>query len=185
MRPRHFLACLWLLATGVHAQTLKPGLWEVTLQSTSESGLIEKSMESVRKSIEKLSPQQRRAYEAKMAQNATQFNAGNMTRKMCLNAEMAAKNAAVPHAGEIDKNGCTVADVSRQANTIRASFFCPYDEVHGERRVEFDSMNRHIVRDVNTMYLPMTTNGKSDLITAVSSLKFISSDCGDIKPAKE
>lgn len=183
MRLQHSLACLWLLAFSTHAQTLKPGLWETTIKSTSESGQLEKSMAAALKSIEKLPKDQRLAHEAKMAKNAAQFNAGNMTMKMCLTPAMAAEKVALPQAGALDKNGCTVADISRQANTIRSSFFCPYGDVHGERLVELDGTSRHIVRDVRTMYVPMTTKGKADLFTTVSSVTFISPQCGDIKPA--
>lgn len=184
MKLSFYFSCLWLIAFITHAQTLKPGLWETTIKSTSESGQLEKSMPAALKSIEKLPKEQRLTHEDKMAKNAAQSNTENMTMKMCLTPAMAAEKVALPQAGAVDKNGCTLADVSRQANTIRPSFFCPYGDVHGERLVKLDGTSRHIVRDVSTMYVPMTTKGKADLFTTVSSVTFISPQCADIKPEK-
>ena len=153
---------------------------------TSESGRMEKSMAWALKSIEKLPKEKRKALEAKMAQNAVQWNGPNMALKACLPPAMAKDGAEpLPQEGGKNQNGCTIANVSRESNNIRSSFFCANDDSHGERLIELDRANRFIVREISTMYIPITFEGKEELLTILSSFKFLSAACGDIKPSNE
>jgi len=78
MKLQYFFGLLLLGTLSGHTQTLKPGLWEVGSKMTSESGRMEKSMDSALKSIEKLPKKKRHAYEAKLAQHAAQWDGPNI-----------------------------------------------------------------------------------------------------------
>lgn len=165
-----------------HTQTLKPGLWQVDSKRTSESGRIEKFMASFLKSIEKLPESKRKAYEAKLAQYGAQLNGTRLSVKACITPAMDSEGVEpLPIEGGMNQNGCTIANVSREATIIRSSFFCA-DDSHGERLIELDRENKFIVQDISTVFTTITFEGRQEHVTVVWSNKFISAACGNIKP---
>src|SRR5690606_31028101 len=93
------LVCLGLLVTPVAAQTMKPGLWEITnkMGDSGESGAkMAAAMEQMQKQMASMSPEQRKQMEKMMAQQGVNMSpgaaGGGMSARVCITKEMAARN---------------------------------------------------------------------------------------------
>ena len=67
MKPHYLAAALVAFASAAGAQTLKPGLWEVTNKMQSSSGQMEQSMAQMQQQMASMPPEQRKMVEEMMA----------------------------------------------------------------------------------------------------------------------
>jgi len=93
------IVCFGLIATPAAAQTMKPGLWEITnkMGGSGESGAkMAAAMEQMQKQMASMSPEQRKQMKKMMAQQGVNMApgaaAGGMAVRVCITKEMAARN---------------------------------------------------------------------------------------------
>lgn len=164
---------LSLCATG---QTIKPGLWEMSSKMSSSSGEMEKGMAQMQKQLASMPPEQRKMMEAMMAKQGVGINMSPdaMAIKVCITEEMAQRNAfAAKQPGD-----CQHTQTPRSGNTMKFSFVCKQPPSSGEGEVTFISPEAY----TQTMTVTTERKGKSETIKSSGGGKFLSADCGSIKP---
>jgi len=175
------LVCLGLMITPVAAQTMKPGLWEITnkMGGSGESGAkMAAAMEQMQKQMASMSPEQRKQMEKMMAQQGVNMSpgtaGGGMSTKICISKEMAARNETPAQT----RGDCKHEQMQKSGNTTKFKFTCTKPPSTGEGEVTMNSSESY------TMKMKMTSQakGKPEQMTMDAQGKFLSSDCGSIKP---
>jgi len=176
-----FLHGIWITgllasaAANTVAQTMKPGLWEITSKMADSSGEVAAALAEVQKEMEKLPPEQRKMMESVMAQNGASLGVagGAMTVKICLTPEMIKQNDLAQ-----DQDNCKHSTSPRVGNTIKFSVTCSNPTSSGEGVITISSPEAYRTQ----MTLKTTQNGKTETMKLDSSSRFVSGNCGNIKP---
>jgi hypothetical protein len=180
MKPRLLAAsAVWMVLVGgtASAQTLKPGLWEMSHKTQTGSGEMEKAMAEAQKQMANLPPEQRKMMQDMMAKQGVSMSAGGgMAIKVCLTKEMIERNEV---AGQQSQQGdCKSTSSPRAGNSMKVSFSCSKPPSSGEGQVTFVSPEAYSMQmTVNT-----TVAGKSETLKMDSGGKWLGSDCGSVKP---
>ncbi len=174
-----------LLATGLTvfpaaAQTMKPGLWEVTSKMGGDHGSkMAAAQEQMQKQLAAMPPEQRKQMEKMMAQQGMGMPGaapgGGMSARVCISKEMAARNEAPPQQGD-----CKQESMQKSGNTTKFKFSCSKPPATGEGEVTLQSPEAY------TMKLKTVTQakGRPETMTMESQGKWIAADCGKLKPVK-
>jgi hypothetical protein len=179
MNPHHLLAAaLAVLASAAGAQNLKPGLWEVTHQMQTGSGQMENSMAQMQQQMASMPPEQRKMMEDMMAKQGVKMGKGQgpgqgMSVQVCLTKEMVEKNELPAQQGD-----CTTTHQSRSGNTMKMAFSCTNPPSTGEGQVTFKGPESYSMN----MLMSSTVGGKPEKMKMEGTGKWLSSDCGKIKP---
>lgn len=162
-------------ALGAAAQTLKPGLWEITNKMSSSSGQVEKAMTEAQKQLASMPPEQRRMMEEMMAKQGVGLGqgAGVTAVKVCMTREMVAHDEVITQQGD-----CKRSNSSRSGNTLKFSFACTKPPSSGEGQVTFVSPQAYTMK----MTLNSAASGKPEIMNLDATGKFLSAECGSIKP---
>ena len=173
-----FLAAFSLaLATGASAQSTKPGLWEINTKMQSASGEMEKAMANMEKQLAGMSPEQRKQMQDMMARQGMSLGTsggGGMSMKTCLTKEMAERNE-LPQQQQGD---CKTTQSPRSGNTMKISYTCTQPPSSGEGVMTFNGDTAYTMK----MNTTTTVKGKPEKMTMDASGKWLSADCGNIKP---
>ena len=173
------LACLLAMATAAmpaQAQNLQPGLWELNSTMQSSSGAMEKAMTEAQKQMAALPPEQRKMMQDLMAKQGVAMGAGGpgaMVAKVCMTAEMLARNEIVTQQGD-----CKSQHAPRVGNTMKFSFSCSKPPSSGDGEVTFDGPKSYQSR----MNVKTSAGGKTETMAMQSQGKWLATDCGSIKP---
>ncbi len=163
-------------ALDAHAQTMKPGLWEMTSKVQSGSGEMEKAMAEAQKQMAAMTPEQLKMMQDMMAKQGVSMGtnaAGAMAIKLCMTKEMVDNNDIVQQEGD-----CKITNSPRTGNTMKVSFVCTKPPSSGEGQVTFTSPEAYSSKmTVNT-----TSGGKSEKTTMEGQGKWLSAECGAVKP---
>lgn len=176
--PSLFLAPLLLLCSATaFAQTTAPGLWEMQ-HKVGGNPEMDKAMADMQKQLAAMPPAQRKQMEAMMGQSGMSIGAGGtVTMKVCITPEMAARSE-LPSQTEGD---CTTTITSRSGNTLKAKFACKNPPSTGEGTYTFNGDKSYAMK----MAMQTTRNGKPESMTMEGQGKWLSADCGRIKPIPE
>lgn len=174
------LVCMGLMITPVAAQTMKPGLWEITnkMGGSGDSGAkMAAAMEQMQKQMASMPPEQRKQMEKMMAQqgvNMAPGAGGGMSVRVCITKEMAARNETPAQT----RGDCKHEQMQKSGNTTKFKFTCTKPPSSGEGEVTMNSSESY------TMKMKMTSQakGKPEQMTMDAQGKFVSSDCGSVKP---
>jgi hypothetical protein len=157
-------------ATAAQAQGhIKPGLWENTITMKSDNP----AMEQMKARMAAMSPEQRAQME-KLIPGMAPGGAPNSIR-VCITKEQAARDITP------DNNGrCSRTNVVRSGDTTQFDFACKSarSDVSGHGSFTRISDNAYTATSTAAMVTKSTTTHMTSDITS----KFISSDCGDVKP---
>jgi hypothetical protein len=162
---------------GIQAQTIKPGLWEITTQMQGPAGgQIAGAMSEMQKQMDSMPPEQRKMMQDMMAKQGVQLGAtgnGGLAVKMCMTQEMVDRSEFGGHQGD-----CTHTSSARMGNTQKYSFTCTKPPSSGEGQVTFNG------REAYTMQMSVTSTikGKPEKMDMQGAGKWLGSDCGAIKP---
>ncbi|AMO23477.1 DUF3617 domain-containing protein [Ramlibacter solisilvae] len=166
---------LLALSCAAGAQSLKPGLWEVT-QKTQAGGQMNDAMAQMQKEMANMPPDQRKMVEAMMARQGAGMGGGGagMTVKMCMTKEMVERNQVTqPPQGD-----CKTTVQPRSGNTMKMSFSCANPPSSGEGQMTFTSPEAYSMKmKVNT-----TAAGQPQKVSMDTSARWLGADCGNIKP---
>ena len=169
------LACS-VFALNAHAQTVKPGLWEMTNKLQSGSGDMEKAMMEAQKAMADLPPEQRKLVQDMMAKQGVTIGTsapGAVSVNVCITQEMIDNNELSAPAGD-----CTTTHSPRVGNSMKVSFVCTRPPSSGEGQVIFagpEAFNSKMT--VNT-----TASGRNEKVILDGQGKWLSAECGAIKP---
>ena len=177
MMLRTFSSILLLAsAAGVSAQSLKPGLWEITSNMQSGGKDMSAAMANMQKQMASMPPEQRKMMQDMMAKQGVQMGAasgGGMSLKICMTQEMVDRNEMAPQKGD-----CTHTTSPRVGGTMKYSFQCTKPPASGQGEVTFSSPEAY------SMKMTTTTNagGAERKMDMQSSGRWLDSNCGTIKP---
>jgi Protein of unknown function (DUF3617) len=171
------LACLYGLCVGASAQSLKPGLWEITQQIKMGSGGMNDKMAAMQQQMAQMPPEQRKMMEDMMARQGVKMGAagpGSMGIKTCMTQEMVERNQVPTQQGD-----CTSTSSPRVGNTMKIAFTCTQPPSSGEGEVTFIGSDAYSLKiKVNTQ-----VGGKPEAMDMEGGGKWLGANCGDIKPA--
>jgi len=162
------------LAGAAGAQTLKPGLWEVT--SRMQGGQMDQQMAQMQKELAGMPADQRKMMEDMMARQGMKAGPGGgagMTTKICMTKEMVERDQLPAQQGD-----CRTTHQSRSGNTMKFEMACTQPPSRGEGQVTFSGS------DAYTMKMAMTTHGKGkpETMNMEGGGKWLGADCGSVKP---
>lgn len=173
------IALAMTIATGAAAQTMKPGLWEINnkMQPGSGSGEMEQAMANMDKQMAGMPPEQRKQMQDMLAkQGMGQGGAGGMSMKVCMTREMVERNE-MPSQQQGD---CKTTHSPRSGNTMKFSYTCTQPPSSGEGQITYVSDTAYTMK----MATIATVRGKAEKMNMDASGKWLSADCGNIKPKK-
>ena len=178
MKSIHALpaAAIVLLSTApcANAQTQAPGLWEHTFTMKSQNGEMERAMEQMQQQMAAMPPEQRRKIEEMMASRGVTMGAKGTTAKFCLTKEQAAK----PAEPQLNAD-CSRQQLTRSGNTLKYRFECSKPQpVQGEGELTYAGDKAYS----GTSTVTTTAKGQPQQMRMEMSGKWLSADCGAIKP---
>ncbi len=178
MKQQHLLAAVVLAtcALGASAQSMKPGLWEIN-NKVGGSAEMDKAMAQAQQQMASMPPEQRKMMQDMMAKQGVGMGpgaGGGMAVKICLTKEMAERNE-LPQQQQGD---CKSTAAPRAGNTQKFSYTCTQPPSSGEGEVTFTSSEAYSMKMVTNT----TVKGKPEKMTMNGTGKWLSADCGAIKP---
>ena len=184
-RARHATLTLTALLAASLAQAadapppIKPGLWEMSTDSQQLNGKpVPDQSAQLAAQLKSMPPEMRQQIEAQMKAQGIQINTsanGGIAARMCLTKDMLEQNRWQQAEGD-----CKSQVTSRSGNTWKWSMSCTQPPAQGEGVTTF-STPEYYTGDVR-----MTTqdNGKPQVMSMKHRARWISADCGGIKPPK-
>jgi hypothetical protein len=167
-----------IFAGSASAQQLKPGLWEVTNNMKSGSGQMEKAQAQMQQQMASMSPEQRKMMEKTLAEHGVKMGAGGpggMTARTCMTKEMVERNELPAQKGD-----CKTTKQERSGNTVRMAFTCTNPPSSGEGQFTIQSPETYTMK----MAVKTSIDGKPETMNMDASGKWLSADCGSIKPPR-
>jgi hypothetical protein len=178
MKLHHLAAAsLAAITTLAGAQSMKPGLWEITNRMQTGSGQMEQQMAQAQKEMANMPPEQRKMMEDMMKQRGMKIGgpggAGGMTMRVCMSKEMAERKQMPTQRGD-----CKTTQQSMSGNTMKMAFTCTNPPSSGEGQVTFVSGESYNMK----MMVNTQVQGRPETMNMDASGKWLGADCGDIKP---
>jgi hypothetical protein len=176
MKAHHFLiaAAAVAAAGAAGAQTLKPGLWEVTNKTQTGAGRMQPQMAEMQKQMAAMPPEQRKMMEEMLARRGAKLGAGGeMTVKVCMTREMVERSEMPVQQGD-----CKTTHQSRSGNTMKMGFACANPPSSGEGQMVFSSPEAYSSK----LAITTTVQGRPEKVDMESSGKWVGADCGSVKP---
>jgi hypothetical protein len=162
------------------APNIKPGLWEVQVKNalggtgTADMSKMQDAMKKMQERVAKMPPEQRRMMEEKMGKmNSMGVDFGDKGMRVCISADQI-KNQGIP----MQQENCTTKIKSSSATRWVIASSCTKPVTSGEAEVIFESPTHY----TTSMKGTVTTNGETKPYSISTDSKFVSADCGNIKP---
>lgn len=178
-RTLSLLLCLLTVSAAAHAQSTKPGLWDIT-QKMGGNAEMDQAMAQMQKQMATMSPAEKKMMQDMMAKQGmalpTPGAGGGMAMKVCITPEMAARQD-MPMQTEGD---CTTTITSRSGNTLKMNFVCKKPPSTGEGTYTFSGDTAYDMK----MLMKSTHQGKPVSTTLDGQGKWLSASCGTVKPLK-
>jgi hypothetical protein len=175
----HFLlaAALVAVASAASAQSMKPGLWEITSKMQTASGQMERQMAQAQQQMANMPPEQRKMMEEMMARQGVKMGTaggGGMTMKVCMTKEMVEHNEMPSQ----QRGDCKTTSQTRSGNTMKMAFACTNPPSTGEGQFTFNGSEGYTMK----MAVNTTVQGKPETMNMDANGKWLGADCGDVKP---
>jgi hypothetical protein len=167
------LACAALPAG---AQTMKPGLWELSNKLSSPDSQMNTAMAEIQKQLASMPPEQRKAMQQMMEKNGVQMNigpGGALTSRMCMTKEMIARKEFPVQEGDCKQK---VTPVS--GTRMNVAFSCTKPPASGEGEIIVDSDTSYRVK----MHIKGTDGGRPQVMDMDVTGKWQGADCGALRP---
>ncbi len=174
-----YLAAAFLAAASLaaSAQSMKPGLWEITNRMESGGARMEQSMAQAQAALANMPPEQRKMVEEMMAKQGVKMGSGGpgggMSIQVCVTKEMAERNEVPTQKGD-----CKTTQQSRTGNTIKMAFVCTSPPSSGEGQITFASNEAYTMK----MAVSTAMEGRPEKMNMDSSGKWLGADCGGVRP---
>ena len=175
MKRQSLLAMLLLAFAGFlqseAIKDIKPGLWEIQ-HETSVDG---QALPDMNKMLEQVPPEMRGQVQAMMAKNGAGMTDTGVT--ICITPEQIANQQY----GNDPKSKCKMTDIKREGNVTHMKMLCSQPKGEGETTVT--RLSPESWTSVSKM--TMEEQGAPHTMNSEATAKWLSSDCGDVKPAAE
>ena len=167
-----------LLTAAAQAQThVRPGLWEEAITVKTDNAQANAAMEQMKDKLASMPPEQRAAIEKMMAGHGMGMGGAPSSIRVCITKEQAERDITP------DSNGrCTHTNMVRSGNSTKFDFTCTsaHSDVSGHGVYTLMSDSAFAVSSTADM---VTHNTMTHTQTDIAG-KFISSDCGSVKPVE-
>jgi hypothetical protein len=175
MKRQSLLAMLLLAFAGFlqseAIKDIKPGLWEIQ-HETSVDG---QALPDMNKMLEQVPPEMRGQVQAMMAKNGAGMTDTGVT--ICITPEQIANQQY----GNDPKSKCKMTDIKREGNVTHMKMLCSQPKGEGETTVTRLSPESWTSVSIMTM----EEQDAPHIMNSEATAKWLSSDCGDVKPAAE
>ena len=171
-------ALLAMAAASAGAQTMKPGLWEMT-NKMGGSPEIDQAMAQLQQQMANMPPEQRKMMEDMMAKKGMGMGMGGVSPggivvKACITKEMAERNQLpMQHSGD-----CTNTISDKTSTGMKMKFTCTNPPSSGEGQFNFLGDSAYTLK----MKISTAAQGKPQVTTVDGSGKWVTSECGNITP---
>lgn len=164
------LSALTLVPVSSFAQVMnvKPGLWEHSMDLTSESGRIEIALEIARTQIALLPPAQRQSVEETLSRQGIKADFINQTFQNCISEEEAASGTF----RFAEDGGCEQTSVTHDGGSTHIDFVC--DQGQGE----LDLTNG--AEYTGTSSMTLNFGGVLENATATHSGRWLGASCAAV-----
>jgi hypothetical protein len=174
--PSLLLLASAALALPLQAQSLKPGLWELSNKVASANPETMQAMAAAQQQMANMAPEQRKMMEQMMAKHGVQMSladGGGIKLNYCLTKEQAAKQE-LPSG---QPGQCTTSRTPVPGG-MNVSFNCAKPPSSGNGQVIFNGNTGYSMR----MNVNSSAGGKAQQMTVEGSGRWLSADCGSTKP---
>lgn len=162
---------LCLLPALAAAQSIQPGLWEISSQNMQVDGQAMPGMDAMLEQLNNLPPGQREMLEQMMAKQGMQLGAQGV--RVCLSqAQVEAEQIPL----QDPQSGCTQEITERSAQLWKFRFNCPRAQGEGETRFLSD---KEFVTQVDST---LTTDAGQQRGSMESRARWVAADCGTLQP---
>ena len=179
MKPRYVFALLAaaVLSFDVSAQNMKPGLWEMTHNLKGGTGEMDKARAQAPQKMANMPPEQRKMMEEMMAKRGMQMGpgagGGGSSIRTCMTKEMVERQEMPSQKGD-----CKATKQERSGNKLKVAYTCTNPPANGEGEYTFTSPEAFTMK--MTMHTMM--EGRKETMSMEGSGKWLSADCGNVKP---
>lgn len=160
------------------AHSIKPGLWEVTHQAAGGNAKMDEAMKRMEQQVANMPPEQRKKMEEMMARRGVGLAGfapgGGSVFKVCISKEMAARRQMPMQ----QRGDCTQNVTSQSASGMHMQFSCKTPPIQGEGDFTFSGDSAYQM----TMTTTAQIHGKAETTSMNASGKWLSADCGTLKP---
>ena len=162
---------LAIAATGVQAQTalpIKPGLWEVHMEREVNG----QKMPDMSERIKNMSPEAREQFEAMMKRQGLDASGGGLT-KVCYSREMIDRGRWAAQ-----EKDCKTDFGTRTSTSWKWHSVCSQSGYEGDGEATFSNPENYVL----TFSSVSNAGGKVHNSHSTMTGKWVSADCGDVKP---
>lgn len=161
--------CFALGTVATHAQVapVKPGLWQIQVERETNG----QKAPDMSERLKNMPPERRAEIEAMMKQRGIDTS-GNIT-KVCQTREMLDSKQFVNSVPDCKTTYSTRTDSSWKSHTS-----CPANHLESDGEVIFSNSENYLVKTSSTIQ----SGGQTKISHMTTTAKWLSSDCGDIKP---
>lgn len=171
-------AALFLSHPALAADTMRPGLWEITSTIKSGNSQAMAAMAEAQKQMAAMSPEQRKMIEAMMAKQGVGVSMGgdgSVKVTYCVTKEMAARREL-----PTGQQGQCTSNATPTASGMRVSFTCTNPPSSGSGEVTLMGDTAY----TTTMNVTSSARGKPETMAVDASGRWLSADCGAKAPPK-
>jgi hypothetical protein len=156
---------------------MTPGLWEHKFTMTNPSGEMAAAMKQMQDQLANMSPEERKMMETMMASYGVGIGEDGTTVKMCITQEDIDRGD-LPQQDE----DCQQEILEQTKNKFKIKFTCAGDPPSsGTGEVTFSSPKAYTGKSSFVTHV----NGKTEEMAMTQSGKWLSADCGAIKPVSD
>jgi hypothetical protein len=156
---------------------MKPGLWQISSSMQAGGGEMAHAMAQLKQEMASMAPEERKMMQDMMAKQGVSMGSGGdatTSVKVCMTREMAEHDEIPAQQGD-----CKQTISPRSGNTMKFAFTCPNPPSSGEGQVSFASSEAYTMK----MVVTTAVEGKPEKVNMDASGKWLSADCGAVKPA--
>lgn len=163
-----------LTATAQEAPPIKPGLWQVHSERTVDG----QKAPPIATGLDKLPPEARKQVEAMMKQRGVDMSGGGGDIKLCLSKESLDQNLWLGRQEKVGPHACKTDILSRSSSRWTWHSSCPDPQSETDGEALFNGPESYTIKVATTM----TLKGETRKTNMVNTSKWLSADCGGLKP---
>jgi len=165
------VVCLTLAAPAQSVPRIKAGLWQIQLEQEENGHKMADASERMKEHMKNMTPERRKQFEEMMKQRGVDPSAGGAV-KLCYSQKMVERGAWS------DQGGCKTEYSERSASAWKWHSICSQMGYEGDGEASFPDSENFVVKSSGVL----TAGGKTHDSRSVRTGKWLSADCGDVKP---
>ena len=156
---------------------IRPGLWDETITIKTDNAQANAAMEQMKAKLASMPPEQRAAIEKMMAGRGMGMQPGGAPNavRVCITKEQIARGFTPDRDGR-----CSRVNVTTSGNVTKFDFTCASENHNMTGHGTFTAMGDSAFA-VSTVADTTSQKGAMQVQSDIAG-KFVSSDCGDVKP---